>query len=97
MSEIGLFVLVFGGLFVLRFVLLTFVFFCILPSGDRCPQCDDHTLWVRAPIRNRIFPWLRTSWCPTCGWEGSLRHDRTATRPDPGAATAEPQPERRSW
>lgn len=97
MSEIALFILVFGGLFALRFVLLTFIFFCILPSGDRCPQCDDHTLWVRAPVRNRIFPWLRTSWCPTCGWEGSLRHERRPRRRHPAGAAAEHPAGRRSW
>lgn len=98
MSEIALFILVFGGLFVLRFVLVTFVFFSILPAGDNCPCCDQHTLWVRAPVRNRLFPWLRTSWCPTCGWEGTLRHDRGAGRGGmPSGSTNEPQPGRHSW
>lgn len=98
MSEIALFIVVFGGLFVLRFVLVTLVFFCILPSGDNCPNCDEHTLWVQAKVRNRIFPWLRTSWCPACGWEGTLRHDRGA--PHGGVAsdsTIEHQTGRRSW
>ena len=40
MSDAVLFVLVFGGLFVLRGVAATVVFLWILPDGIRCPQCD---------------------------------------------------------
>lgn len=97
MSELALFALVFGGLLLLRFALLTAVFLWILPEGDRCPNCDAHTLWVRAPVRNRILPWLRTSWCPACGWEGTLRHERGSPGSAPSRAASEHPAGRRDW
>ena len=40
MSDAAIFTTVFVGLFVLRVVAATVVFFYILPKGDRCPNCD---------------------------------------------------------
>ena len=73
MSDVTIFVLVFGGLFVLRIIAATVVFYYILPRGDRCPNCDAVTLRVQSTGWNRILPWFRTSWCYVCGWEGLLR------------------------
>jgi len=81
MSDGFIFVAFFGGLFVLRILAATVVFFFILPQGDRCPNCDAPTLRVEARGWNRIVPFLRTSWCMDCGWDGLLRH---------GPVTAEP-------
>ena len=74
MSDAIVFVAVFGGFFVLRIVAATVFFYCILPDGDRCPMCDAVTLRVENKGWNRVAPWLRTSWCLDCGWEGMLRH-----------------------
>ena len=74
MSDAAIFAIIIGGLFVLRVVAATVVFCWLLPAGDRCPHCDAPSLWVRSPLWNRIAPWLRTSWCPECSWEGMLRH-----------------------
>lgn len=63
----------FGGMFIVRIIVATIVFFWILPEGDRCPLCDAHTLRVQSKGWNRITPWLRTSWCYECGWDGLLR------------------------
>ncbi len=74
MSDATIFVLVFGGLFLLRAVAATIVFFYILPRGDRCPNCDAATARVQTGRWNRLIPSLRSSWCMECGWSGMLRH-----------------------
>ncbi len=74
MSDAAIFVAVFGGLFVLRIIAATIVFYFILPQGDRCPNCDAVTLRVQSAGMNRVMPWFRTSWCLACGWDGVLRH-----------------------
>ena len=73
MSDAAIFVIVFGGLFVLRIIAATIVFVWILPSGDRCPNCDAPTLRVEATGFDRLMVWLRPSWCYRCHWEGMLR------------------------
>jgi hypothetical protein len=74
MSDAAIFSIVFGGIFVLRFIAATVVFFWILPRGDRCPNCDAVTVRVQSRGWNLLMPWFRTSWCYVCGWEGLLRH-----------------------
>ena len=81
MSDATIFALIFGGLFVLRIVAATIVFFLILPQGDRCPHCDAVTLRVQSTGWNRLMPWARTSWCYVCGWEGMLRHGDLTPEP----------------
>jgi hypothetical protein len=73
MSDATIFVLVFGGLVVVRIVVATVFFFYILPSGDRCINCDAPTLRVQPARWHRLFPWFRPSWCYECGWKGLLR------------------------
>ena len=72
MSDAAIFVLVFGGLFVLRIVAATLFFLFLLPEGDRCPNCDAPTLRVQRPLW-RLLPRFRPSWCLDCGWHGLLR------------------------
>jgi hypothetical protein len=81
MSDAAIFVVVFGGLFVLRIIAATIFFYYILPRGDRCPYCDTATIRVQPAGWDRLVPFLRSSWCHACGWEGLLR---------PGALTLEP-------
>jgi hypothetical protein len=64
---------VLGGFFILRAIAATWVFFYILPEGDRCPICDAVTLRIESKGWNTIFPWFRSSWCLDCGWHGLLR------------------------
>lgn len=73
MSYPVLFVLVFGGLFILRIVAATVVFALLMPRSERCPDCDAETEAVVSPFLDRALPWFRKSWCLTCGWEGVLR------------------------
>lgn len=73
MSDAAWFVLVFGGLFVLRGIAATVLFLCILPDGVRCPQCDAETLHIEGRRLLRWIPRMRPSWCTVCGWEGILR------------------------
>jgi hypothetical protein len=73
MSDATIFLLVFGGLFILRAVAATVVFFYILPRGDRCPNCDAPTVRIQSKVWNRLLPSLRSSWCMRCGWAGMLR------------------------
>lgn len=88
MLEAVIFAAVFTALFVARIVIATAVFFWILPEADRCPVCDAPTLRVRSLVWNRLFPRLRTSWCPECRWEGLLR-------PGPLTPAPTPRPRRR--
>ncbi len=73
MSDTVLFVLIFGGLFVLRIVAATVVFLLLLPRDGRCPNCDEPTARVSSALLDRSLPWFRKSWCLRCGWEGILR------------------------
>lgn len=73
MSDTVIFMLVFGGFFVLRGVAATIVFFLLLPEGDRCPNCDAVTLRVQSRGWNFLLPRFRTSWCHECNWHGMLR------------------------
>lgn len=73
MSDAVIFVLIFGGFFVLRAVAATVFFFFLLPEGDRCPNCDAVTLRVQSPVLNTLLPRFRTSWCYQCNWHGMLR------------------------
>ena len=73
MSDAFIFVAVFTAFVVLRIVAATVIFYYILPSGDRCPNCDAVTLRVRPGAFDRLMFWLRPSWCYECGWEGMLR------------------------
>lgn len=74
MSDAVLFVLIFGGFFILRGIAATIAFYFILPEGDRCPNCDAPTLRVQSPWWNRLVPRVRTSWCYECDWHGLLRN-----------------------
>ena len=83
MSDAMIFALIFGGLFVLRIIAATIVFFFILPRGDRCPMCDAETARVQTSVWARFLPSLRSSWCMQCGWEGMLRRGALSeTAPD---------------
>jgi hypothetical protein len=74
MSDAAIFVVVFVGIFVLRIIAATIVFFWILPEGDRCPNCNAVTLRMQSSGLTRWMPWFRSSWCLACGWSGLLRH-----------------------
>ena len=89
MFETVVFLAVFGGFCVLRCVAATVFFYYILPAGDRCPICDHPTIRVESKGWNRIAPWLRTSWCYQCGWEGMLRHGELT--PTPAGRPADPK------
>jgi hypothetical protein len=98
MSYTALFVLVFGGLFVLRIVAATIVFALLMPRSERCPDCDSDTEAVVSPLLDRFLPWFRRSWCLACGWEGVLRRspvtsetesvEPEATRTEPASSEA---------
>lgn len=86
MSDAALFIILFGGLFVLRLIAATMVFLWILPEGDRCPCCDAETLRVESRGALRIMPWFRSSWCYECDWHGL--HRLRAKLAGPAAASA---------
>lgn len=89
MSDTAIFVLIFGGLFVLRIVAATFFFYCIMPISDRCPCCDAPTIRVERTGWDRIVPLLRNSWCLSCGWAGFLRSGALTPASTPAARQAE--------
>ncbi len=73
MSDGAIFVLVIGGIFVLRFIAATLFFVFLLPRGDRCINCDAPTLRVQPALWHKLTPYFRPSWCMECGWKGMLR------------------------
>lgn len=81
MTDAILFTLVFVGFFVLRGIAATIFFYYLLPTGDRCPNCDGVTLRVQSPGWNRLVPFVRTSWCYECDWHGLLRHGAMTPAP----------------
>jgi hypothetical protein len=91
--EIGgtVFALVLGGLFVLRIVAATMFFYYILPRDDRCPNCDERTIRLQPAGWNRLVPFLRSSWCVACGWEGLLRPSPAAPESKTPARTKVPR------
>jgi hypothetical protein len=91
MSDAAIFVLVFGGIFVLRIVLATVFFFCLLPDGDRCINCDRPTLRVQRCQNARWTPWFRPSWCYHCGWHGLLRSGPLTPLDEPVYPRGEPK------
>ena len=73
MDEHGaLFFWFFAVLFILRIIAATFVYAWLLSDAPECPSCGDDTLHVEPRPFQRLFPKLRPSWCPSCGWEGML-------------------------
>ena len=91
MSDAALFVLVFGGLFVLRGIAATIVFLWILPEGIRCPQCDAETMRVEPGRVMKLLPSFRSSWCLVCGWHGVHRIVPPVSRTRSGGAKSESQ------
>jgi hypothetical protein len=85
------FAVVLVAFFVLRLVAATIAFFFILPSGDRCPVCDEVTLRIQSKGWNTLVPWCRTSWCMRCDWEG-LHRRGPITASDTHAITQPRQP-----
>ena len=68
----ALFFWFFSALFVLRIIAATFVYAWLLSDAPECPSCGGETLHVEPRPFQRLFPKLRPSWCPSCGWEGML-------------------------
>jgi hypothetical protein len=90
MSDAAIFILVFGGLVVIRIVAATVLFFFILPAGDRCINCDAPTLRVQPARWHRLFPWFRPSWCYRCGWKGMLRTGELTQESTPSLPPVKP-------
>lgn len=90
MSDGVIFLLVFGGFFVLRAIAATVFFLYLLPAGDRCPNCDAVTLRVQSRVMNRLLPMFRTSWCLECNWHGLLRRGPLTPAPRTGVLTRHP-------
>lgn len=86
MSDVVLFTVIFGGLFVLRVIAATVVFAVLLPRGDRCPNCDAPTVRLVARFTDRFLPWFRRSWCLRCGWQGTLRRGPLTPAKEPRTA-----------
>jgi hypothetical protein len=72
MGESALFFWFFAVLFVLRAIAATFVYSWLLSDAPECPSCGGETLHVQPRMFQLLFPRLRPSWCPVCGWEGML-------------------------
>lgn len=73
MLEAVVFVVIFVGFFVLRFIAATVFFYYLLPEGERCPCCNSETLHIESPLTRFTGRRFRPSWCPRCNWEGMLK------------------------
>jgi hypothetical protein len=74
LPDAWIFIAVIGGLQLAMFLLLTRVYFGMLPEGHHCPLCDGETLSVeRTGWRRVIGRRYRHSWCIACGWQGLHR------------------------
>jgi hypothetical protein len=91
MMDAVLCILIIGGFFVLRAILATVFFFCLLPEGDHCPNCDSVTLRVQSRGWNLLLPRFRTSWCCDCGWEGLFRNGPLTPAPASSELTRHPR------
>jgi hypothetical protein len=91
MSEDAIVFWFFAVLFVLRAVAATFVYAWLLSDAPECPSCGATTLHVERRLVQRLFPRLRPSWCPACGWEGLL-HPPPAAQPPRDSAKTDSQP-----
>jgi hypothetical protein len=80
MSDSVVFVLVFIGLLIIRIGIASAFFLLVLPEADRCPICDCPTLRIQSAAWNVILPWIRTSWCTDCGWQGLQRPGKLSAR-----------------
>jgi hypothetical protein len=87
MLDAVLAILIIGGFFVLRAILATVFFYCLLPEGDRCPNCDAVTLRVQSRFVNFLMPRFRTSWCYECNWHGLLRNGPLTPAPTSSRAS----------
>jgi hypothetical protein len=86
LGENAVFFWFFAGLFVLRAIAATVVYAWLLSEAPDCPSCGSETLHVTPRGVQFLFPRLRPSWCPVCGWEGLLQ---PVPRP-PAQPTREP-------
>lgn len=76
MNDAAVFLGFFGGLFVLRIIAATFVYAWLLSEAPECPACGGESFHVQRRGVAWLFPRLRPSWCPECGWEGLLQPSR---------------------
>ena len=92
MSDAAIFLWFFGGLFVLRIIAATFVYAWLLSDAPECPSCGRETLRVERHGIDWLFPKLRPSWCPACGWDGLL-HPIPRAPGSPRELPVQPTPE----
>lgn len=73
-TDAWIFIAVITALQLSMFVLLTKVYFIMLPEGEQCPMCDGDTLSMqRTGWRRLLGRRFRHSFCLGCGWEGLHR------------------------
>lgn len=73
-TDAWIFIGVISALQMAMFILLTKIYFGMLPEGHSCPMCDSETLSVERKGWRRFFGVrFRHSWCIACGWEGLHR------------------------
>jgi hypothetical protein len=63
----------------LRFGIVLFVVYLILPATRTCPRCGTDLALIRHPVLRRLLPLLEHRWCLGCGWSGAVRrvpHER---------------------
>jgi hypothetical protein len=90
-SDAWIFIGVFAGIRVAFIWLATELFIGLIPDGDECPLCGDHTLPVARDGWWRILgARFRRSYCLGCQWEGVLRRGPTP----PPAKPPTPPPSR---
>lgn len=67
------FVAFFVVLLIARLVFAHLVYAWIVSRAPECPCCNADTYRIQRKNVAWLFPNLRPSWCPDCGWEGMLQ------------------------
>jgi hypothetical protein len=91
-SNSAIFFWFFAVLFILRAIAATFVYAWLLSDAPDCPSCGGESLHVERRGIQHLFPRLRPSWCPVCGWEGLLHHQPLTSAPQRASANTASQP-----
>jgi len=80
------------GLVAVGMVTLSLILLVALSAGSHCPACGGEAIPVLLPRPLRKVPFIQRRWCMSCGWEGLLRHGRSAGARSEAADPSSPYP-----
>lgn len=66
-------VAVFGGLVLLRVVVVATAAALLIRPVRACPACFHPTVPLLIRPLAKLVPWVEWRWCPDCAWQGPAR------------------------